>query len=172
MVYNLSENYSIITVSSRLPQHISLKQSFKVKDISDVEHYFDEFAKKIKPFRIELQRVELRMMKNDIHTNQILWFEVKESQDLRNLHDRLNLELAELYGIEKQGFDGDSWKFHSTIAYGFNQEEIFQKYYESIKHMGERLFFNVEKIAMFYSPDEELIADNFITYKILSLNRE
>ncbi len=37
MVYSLSERYRINTVSSRLPQHISLKQSFKVNDITEVE---------------------------------------------------------------------------------------------------------------------------------------
>ncbi|GKX28083.1 hypothetical protein SH1V18_05630 [Vallitalea longa] len=44
MVYDLSVQYGINTISARLPQHISMKQSFKIKDLVEIEGYVEELA--------------------------------------------------------------------------------------------------------------------------------
>lgn len=165
IVYDLSEKYKISLVGSRLPQHISLKQSFKVSIVDDVEKYFCEFAKRIEPFEIEISAIELISVKNEDKENQILWYKVCESKELRELHNRLNKELKHNLNIAMNGFDGSQWRFHSTIAYGLNPQESFKEYEEK----NRKNIFKVSKIAMFYSPDNELIADNFMTYKVLRL---
>ena len=170
IAYDLSQKSRISILSSRLPQHISLKQSFKVKNVEEIEKYFDSITKTMQSFEINLAQVDLCLMKNFTSNTQILWYEVMESSELRELHNKLNRDLSDKFGIEMQGFDGDIFKFHSTIAYDSNKEEIFKSYFDSIKYEGMSFSFKVKEIALFYCPDDEPTPGNFITYKIQTLD--
>lgn len=63
------------------------------------------------------------------------------------------------------------WKFHSSIACGIDQEEIFKNYHEDIEKNEKSVTVEVNRIAMFYCPDDKLdfISENFISYKIHKL---
>ncbi|MCH4886273.1 2'-5' RNA ligase family protein [Acidaminobacter sp. JC074] len=170
IVFDLSQKYDIDTMSSRLPQHISLKQSFEIDKIDEIENYFDQLSKSMKPFSVVLNKIDLCLINNDSINKQILWYEIEESENLWTLHNKLNRELLDLFEIPMNGYDGDTFKFHSTIAYESNKEDLFVRYLENLKNRDESISFDVTKIALFYSPDKELRGDNFITYKIVSFN--
>ncbi len=89
---------------------------------------------------------------------------------MRKLHNKLNEELFERFNIKMQEFDGNNFKFHSTIAYDTNKENIFDEIFS--KHKGSQFpeSFIVKQLALLYSPDDEPKGDNFITYKISNLD--
>jgi len=170
IAYNLSQKSRISTLASRLPQHISLKQSFRVDNIVEIEEYFDSFVKLMNPFEVIMPKIDLCLMRNKEANTQILWYDVKESTELRELHDKLNRELSDKFSVEKQGYDGDTFKFHSTIAFDTNKEDLFIDSFDILKQKKISFSFKVKKIALFYCPDDEAKPGNFITYKIQSLN--
>lgn len=170
IAYNLSQRSRIGTLASRLPQHISLKQSFRVDNIVEIEKYFDLFAKQMKSFEVTISKIDLCLMRSKNINTQILWYDVKESTELRELHDKLNRELSDKFSVEKQGYDGDTFKFHSTIAFDTNKEDLFIDSFDILKQKKISFSFKVKKIALFYCPDDEPNPGNFITYKIQNLN--
>ena len=44
---------------ARLPQHVSLKQPFAISNLEEMESFFDEFAKTLKPFDIRFEDMKL-----------------------------------------------------------------------------------------------------------------
>ena len=44
---------------ARLPQHVSLKQTFFIQNLEKMEEFFDSFAKELKPFEIEFVDMDL-----------------------------------------------------------------------------------------------------------------
>jgi len=170
ITYDLSQKSKISILSSRLPQHISLKQSFEVKHIEEIEEYFDSFVSNVGSLEIQLTKVDLCLMENETTDTQILWYEIMESSELRELHNKLNYELSDKFGIKMQGFDGSAFRFHSTITYDTNKEEIFKNYFDSLKSEGMPYSFNVKEIALLYCPDEKPTPGNFITYKIKEIS--
>lgn len=169
IAFDLSTNYDIGTLSARLPLHISLKQSFKVKSIEELEEYFDNFTCSLSPFYVKIEKTELLSMEDEFKTTQILWYKMVDSAELRNLHERLNSELYEHFGIQKQGFDGENWKFHSTIAYDINKENVFNKYLAENDLSVSSKLVKIDKLAIFFSPNDKLTPGDFITYKINNL---
>lgn len=101
-VYNLSEK------SFTLPQHISLKTSF----------YCDNYIEVIDYIKKELSSTKYVDVTIDGITkinNAVIWLDIKETKELRELHNLLNTKLKEKYNIGLSGFDGESFHFHSTL---------------------------------------------------------
>jgi 2'-5' RNA ligase len=170
IVYKLNEGYDIGITASLLPQHISLKQTFKVNDIEKVEDYFDELSKEIRPFHIDFSKIDLVFIPGENDKTGILWMDVMENEHLRRLHNKINNDLNYRLNVPISGFDGDGYHFHSTIAFGGKSSKIYEELFKSFDK-NINLSFTAKEIALFYSLDSEGKAGTYITYKILPVGR-
>jgi len=168
IIYKLIKEQHVGIESSLLPQHISLKQSFYVSDIEEIENYFEEFALSLNSFEITFKAIDLINMKNGENETQVLWLDIQESQGLREIHNRLNNDLMNKFKIPNSGFDGDTFHFHSTLTYGHNQYKELSEIKIELNNVFNETKFQVKEIAMFYSVDE-LRPGRFITHKILPI---
>jgi len=165
----IDEKYHTGLAASLLPQHISLKQSFEVNEIEEVEKYFDELAQEIMPFEITFSKIDLITFTKGNSEIGILWMDIEENQQLRNLHNKINKDLLERFRIMLSGPDGENFHFHSTLVYGRQPVDIFKKIYDELNNKIVNLKFTPKEIVMFYSPDNESIHNTYITYKILPI---
>ena len=105
LAVDIHRQYRLGFSAASAPPHISLKQPFPITDLTGAEAYFDQFAASIHPFEIELTRLELQtytersrsLVPGKKAEQGILWLAVRENPVLRNLHRRLNRELAERF---------------------------------------------------------------------------
>jgi 2'-5' RNA ligase len=155
--------------SALLPQHISLKQSFYISDIQEVEDYFDRFVKEISSFEITFNKVDLINIGSKGNESQVLWVDIEDNMHLSNIHNKLNSELLSQYSVPMSGFDGPEFHFHSTLTYGYNQYQELEKVKNEINSSFNNIKFNVNKAVLLYSLDDQVRAGRFMTYKILAM---
>jgi len=172
IVYDIANKYGASIEPALLPQHMSLKQSFKVNSIDKIESYFDNLADSLKPFDLEFSKIDLIEVKDNENDMEILWLDVNETRYLRDIHNRLNKELFEKFEIPKAGFDGENFHFHSTLSFGYNQKKDFKEIKRELCNKDLNLRFTVKEIALFYSPDDECMPGRFITYKTLPISEK
>ena len=98
-----------------LPQHISLKISFRTDDPGRVTEDLTEYLSARQPFRVRLTGAE--------QVGQILWMTVEENATLRQLHEELDVRLASRFGVEQHPFD-KCFIFHSTLFMDPDTEKI------------------------------------------------
>lgn len=169
IVFNLNRKYNIDFFASLLPAHISLKQPFYFESIEKLENYFDLLAGSIKPFKIELDKIYYTEWKE----YGILGINVKETKTLRNLHNRINRELSELFENTSAPHDGDNYNFHLTIELGkIEGENVYKNYFDKLEEKKVNLCYTVKDIALFYYPDRSLRIASFMNYKVLPLGIE
>jgi 2'-5' RNA ligase len=169
LALEINEKYHTGLAASLLPQHISLKQSFEVNQIEEVEKYFDGLAQEIIPFEITFSKTDLITFTKGNSEIGILWMDTEENQQLRNLHNKINKDLMEQFGIMLLGPDGEKFHFHSTLIYGGQPVDIFKKIYRELDNKIINLKFIPKEMVMFYSPDKESVPSTYITYKILPI---
>ena len=95
-----------------LPQHITLKISFPCKDsdVKSITEYLMSYLSKTDAFDVEVDKMEL------LESNyNIIWMNIAESDILRKLHNEINQELLDNYKIGLHDYDGENFKFHSTL---------------------------------------------------------
>ncbi|MBC8490138.1 MAG: 2'-5' RNA ligase family protein [Ignavibacteria bacterium] len=165
IVLELNRKYGISFITSLLPAHVSLKQPFLFISMDRLEQYFNKLAEEIEPFVVELDRF--------YHTQWsgygILGLNVRETNTLRKLHNRINIELADLFENTSSPHDGDRYHFHLTIEVGkVEVVDVFRNYYKELSSNKINLKFTARKIALFYY-DGEPIPGSFTTYKVLEL---
>jgi len=169
LALEINEKYHTGLVASLLPQHISLKQAFEVNKIEEVEKYFDGLAQEIIPFEITFSKIDSITFTKGNSEIAILWMDTEENQQLRNLHNKINKDLMEQFGIMLLGPDGEKFHFHSTLIYGGQPVDIFKKIYRELDNKIINLKFIPKEMVMFYSPDKESVPSTYITYKILPI---
>ncbi|MHC4933253.1 MAG: 2'-5' RNA ligase family protein [Planctomycetota bacterium] len=166
--WDLHLRYGIGTLARRVPPHFSLKQPFATANLADLEEYVDGLARTIEPLEVRLSR--LGTVEAEIEGNQagIVWLEVEEDAQLRTLHDRLNAELNARFGETPAPHDGESYRFHMTVAIGRASIEAFRTI--EAEHSGpvDRVCRLVDLALLVY---EEPLGPGaeFMTYKILPL---
>jgi 2'-5' RNA ligase len=165
IVFDLNRKHGIRFLASLLPAHVSLKQPFSFDSMEKLEKYFDRLAEDIEPFVVELDRV--------YHTQWsgygILGLDVRETDVLRELHNRINAELDDLFEDTSAPHDGDSYHFHLTIELGsVEAEDVYGRYYEELDDKRVNLKFTAREIALFYYAGDPG-AGSFMTYKVLGL---
>ncbi|MDD3052562.1 MAG: 2'-5' RNA ligase family protein [Candidatus Cloacimonetes bacterium] len=144
-----------------LPPHISLKQPFTIEDIETVEKYFDIFSSSTMP--VSISTGEIYLMDN------VIGLKIESSSILKNIHFQINSELSD-YCLDPTALhDGDSYKFHLTIAMSAYNLNAFQSAYDQIKDEKIKFNFIADRIVMFISEDDSF-PDKYITYKINHLN--
>jgi 2'-5' RNA ligase len=148
------------------PPHVSLKQPFEISDLSALEIYFDQFAASIEPFELSLPRID------GPEDGPVLWLEAEETETLRNLHIRLNQELAERFANTQAPFDGPEYHFHATVAIGGQSTEVYRAMVAEFASREVGLRTMARSLAMFYYAENQDGSGYFLTYKILPPGQE
>lgn len=104
----INEKYGLREVSYTLPQHISLKTSFYYEEYKEVINHIKNVLYNTFPLSVTVTGISKI-------NNGVIWFEIEETQELRNIHNLLNNELLSKFNIPLIKFDGEKFKFHSTI---------------------------------------------------------
>ena len=108
-----------------LPQHISLKISFPTDQPQAVLEFLKERLKKERVFYVNPRSPE--------REGNILWMPFRKNVPLRHLHQMLDRELKEKFGIEQHPFDLD-FRFHSTLFFG--EESALTRVAEAFRQLG------------------------------------
>lgn len=154
---------------ARLPQHVSLKQTFFIPNLEEMEEFFDNFAKELKPFEIEF--VDMDLFPNNVLggiPSGVMSLRVKETPDLLNAQKKLNEELYKKFGPCPADHD-DDYIFHMTFAIGGADFESYQKAYDVLKKMDYKRKFVFNKLGLFYYDDDNIVPGTYFCYKVCDI---
>jgi 2'-5' RNA ligase len=150
---------------TRLPSHVSLKQPFHIENLEQIEQYFDEFVKTLKPVTVKLEH--LICLPNNVlgYDSGVMMMVAEKSNELAELHCRLNRELEERFGCCHADYDGDEYKFHMTIALGGKPYEDYQKALDllSKKKFNSEVVF--DQLGLLYYDDDNIKPGTYFCYK-------
>lgn len=123
----LNEKYTLSTVAFSLPQHISLKISFECDNYIKIIDYIKARLVSFPSFDVEINDVS----KID---GSLIWLEVCENETLRKIHNLLNKSLLDTFSIPLKSFDGEGFKFHSTLFFDSRVSVAHQKLIDEFKN--------------------------------------
>jgi 2'-5' RNA ligase len=167
--WQLHQNYR--TGTMRLPPHVSLKQPFAVKDLAALEGYLDLLARSIQPFEIKLTQLDIVSSFYEGSEYGILWADVQESKELRELHNRLNDELTRRFGPVPADHDGESYHFHMTVMIGGQPIEVYRRFLRGLESSILDRSFIVRELAMFVYDEPFRMDSEYLCYKILPIGK-
>ena len=113
----LNQKVGLDTVAFLLPQHVSLKISFQSEKYQEILDYLTDFLSRQAPFSLRIQNPE--------QAGSILWLPVEENLRLRQLHEQLDAQLEQHFGIPQHQFD-KYFLFHSTLFMDLDTDRIAQ----------------------------------------------
>lgn len=157
------------TRHASLPPHISLKQPFAVSNLPALEEYMNEFANSIQPVDIFLDEFQAVPAFFDWHEYGLLWINVKETDALRGLHNRLNHDLNLHFGDTAADYDGDAYRFHLTVMMCGQLMEIYRNYHSEISALRIDMRFTARELAMFVYDEPLGPHSDSLCYKILPI---
>lgn len=143
----INKEFNVNEQSFTLPQHISLKTSFYTEN-------YKEIIKELKIQFINNKKLVLKI--NEVaNIPGIIWLNINETIELRNYHNEILEYLLKKYKIEKIGFDGDTFKFHSTLFQDIDNKELVEKLYKIIdkklfeekKIIVNKIYFGISEIG-------------------------
>lgn len=158
--------YRLAVTALLLPQHISLKITFSTDRVDDLLVYFGELCLKHRPVPVDFQNLEIIAIEDRGAKSGLLWYNARENNSLRKIHNQLNNDLPPLLGIVNSSLDGDGFRFHSTIAYGQKTYEEYRNIHAAIAGEFEEMSARIEKLAVFCCVEDSIVAGKFFTYKI------
>lgn len=160
---------------ARLPQHVSLKQTFIIPSLEKFEAFFDEFAKKMKPVKIEFEQIDV--FPNNVLAgipSGVMSLRVKETPELKNAQKMLFDELKKEFGPCPADHD-DDYIFHMTVAIGGAPFENYERAWnalnsdeEIIKELKEQAYV-FDKIGLFYYDDDNIVSGTYFCYKVCNI---
>ena len=172
LAVEMHQTYQVGLGGSQLPPHVSLKQPFSIPDLPSIEAYFDQLVKSIDPIVLTFPRI------GAADDAPVLWLEVEENATLRELHTRINQELAQRFPNTQAPFDGPTYRFHLTIALGpsgsFGSGPLSSLYQSIANLFASRevaLRATAEHLVLFYYDQDQIELGTFLTYKILPLGK-
>jgi 2'-5' RNA ligase len=160
---------------ARLPQHVSLKQTFIIPSLERVEAFFDEFVKKMKPMKIEFEQIDVfpNTSLGGVPSG-VMSLRVKETPELKNAQMLLFDELYKEFGPCPSEHD-DDYIFHMTVAIGGAPFENYQKAWDSltsdeeiIKELKEQSYV-FDKLGLFYYDDDNIVPGTYFNYKVVDI---
>lgn len=158
--------YGLGVTALLLPQHVSLKISFSTDRVNDLANYFGELCLKHRPVQVDFQNLEIVAIEDHGAKSGLLWYNARENNILRNIHNQLNKDLPPLLGIVNSSIDGDGFRFHSTIAYGQKTYEEYRKIHAAIAGEFEEISARIDKLAIFCCVEDDIVTGKFFMYKI------
>lgn len=123
----INKKYNLSEISYTLPQHISLKTSFYYENYKEVIGFIKNKLSNV--FQLQVDVIGISKINNGV-----IWFDIEETEDLRNIHNLLNNELLNKYNIPLIRFDGDNFKLHSTL---FQDSNISDKHNQMMNELLE-----------------------------------
>ena len=169
LTWDIHQKYRTGIDVTRLPPHISLKQPFDVSDLGSLEHYLKELAGSIDPFDVQLTELQYVDATVEDQNSGILWLDVRETEILRRLHNRVNRELAARFGNVQAAFDGPDYHFHMTVAIGSQSVETYRKIVNEFSGRLIDLRYTVRELAMFVYDEMHSLNAGYMTYLILPI---
>jgi len=167
LAWEIHQTYRTGISICRLPPHISLKQTFEVSDLIALETYMNGLARSISPFNINLTELQLIPIDIDGIETAILWIDVQETEFLRQLHDRINLELEQRFQNTQAYADGANYHFHMSVAIGRQPTEVYHTIFDKIPDRVVNLQYTVHELAMFVYDEPIGLESSYMTYKVL-----
>ena len=160
---------------ARLPQHVSLKQTFIIPSLERVEAFFDEFVKKMKPMKIEFEQIDIfpNTSLGGVPSG-VMSLRVKETPELKGAQKMLFEELHKEFGACPADHD-DDYIFHMTVAIGGAPFENYQKAWECLNSDEEVIeelkqqSYVYNKIGLFYYDDDNIVPGTYFCYKVLDI---
>lgn len=171
LAWDIQQKYRTGIDVTRLPPHISLKQPFNVSDLGSLEDYMTELAGSLEPFDVQLTNLQYRDATVEGQSTGILWLDVRETEALRRLHDRIHRELSTRFGDVRAAFDGADYHFHMTVAIGSQSPETYHKILEEYADRLVNLQYTVRELAMFVYDETYSMNAGYMTYKILPIGK-
>ena len=171
LAWEIHQKYGTGTRHASLPPHISLKQPFRITDIFALEEYMDELAGSIDPFEVGLTELQILPMVFEGTEYGILWLDVSETEELRQLHDRINDELSQRFGNTRADFDGSAYHFHMTVMIGGQSMDAYRRFYSEIPDPQINLRYTARELAMFVYDEPIRPESEYLSYKILPIGR-
>lgn len=167
--WEIHQKYDTGTRHASLPPHVSLKQPFGTADLPALENYMVELAGSIEPFEMTLTELKVIPVSSAGTAYGLLWIDVEETPELRNLHNRLNDELNQRFGHTPADFDGEQYHFHMTVMMGDQSVDVYRKFYSEIPDPGINLRFTARELAMFVYDEPMGPTGEYLCYKILPI---
>lgn len=154
---------------ARLPFHVSLKQTFAISDLNEMEKFFDEFAKNVPQTTVVFENLQV-MPNNSIGgiESGCLSLRVKKTEYLDSLQKKLFAELEERFGPCPAPFDND-YIFHMTIAIGNAPYANYQKAYDQLSLIPCAESGRFDKLGLFYYNDDNINPGTYFCYKTIDL---
>lgn len=113
-------------VAFALPQHVSLKSSFQTEQYEEIVAYLKDKYKALHKLTLEVEGVA--------QVPGIIWLKMKENDLLRNMHNDVNSDLLQRFGVPLTGFDGEGFAFHSTLFFDPDAPEKVAELFESLRN--------------------------------------
>ncbi len=169
LAWEIHQKYRTGTIDCRLPPHISLKQPFRISDLAALEAYMQELASTIPPFEVTLTELQLKSISFAGTEFGLLWLDVLETEQLRQLHNRVNQELRQRFGNTHADYDGLAYHFHMTVMMGGQPIEVYRRLYSEIADRSIHLHYTVRELALFVYDEPLGPHGEYLTYKIVPI---
>lgn len=169
LAWDIHQKYHTGTIDNRLPPHISLKQPFVIQNFTALDEYMLTLAQSITPFPVTLTELQLVPILFQGTEFGLLWLNVQKTKPLRQLHNRLNQELANRFANTQAEHDGEAYHFHMTVMMGGQPIDVYRKIYNEFGALTPTLQFQVRELAMFVYDEPLQPHGEYLTYKILPM---
>jgi len=169
LAWHIHEHYRTGTQHCRLPPHISLKQPFRIPDLTALEVYLNELAGSLEPFEVRLTKFQLVPIVFEGTEYGMLWLDVLETDYLRQLHTQLNHDLSQRFGNTQAEYDGSAYHFHMTVMLGGQPMDVYRRIYDEISGRSIPLNYTVEELALFVYDEPMGPNGEYLTYKIVPI---
>ena len=171
LAWQIHQNYRTGTRHCCLPPHISLKQPFRVADLTALEAYMETLARSLAPFEVAFTELQLEPIVFDRKEYGLLWLAVQETAYLRQLHLRLNDELQQRFATTQAAYDGSAYQFHMTVMMGGQPIEVYRQIYRDMVAQSRELRYTVKELGLFVY-DEPMGPDGeYLAYKTLPIGK-
>lgn len=130
------------------PPHVSIKQPFAAPGFAELEAYLEDLASRLTPFPIQLSTVRIVPIQVERFQTGLVWLDVIETPQLRELHNQLNAELLARFGNTQAAFDGPDYHFHMTVVYGGQPVEVYRQIEAQYAGMQVGLEFTPRELAL------------------------
>lgn len=123
--------------------HITIKAPFDTDNLEPFVKYFEELAKNVNQFEIEL-------IGFNYFESKVIFLDVKENYKLKKLHLKILKDMKQKFDIGANEYEGKKIKFHSSIVLEDVTKRKFEKARKYLKKYNPKLKFKAKYLGIFY----------------------
>jgi len=153
---------------SRLPHHVSLKQPFFIKNLEEIEEFFDTFTKSLSPIKVKFEKMVAWPSSVFGYESGVLVLQAEKSIEVNAIQASLNNELYEKFGECPAGHD-DDYTFHMTIAIGGSSFSTYEKVLVEFGKVESAFETEFNELGLLYYDDDSFKPGTYCCYKRVSL---